>query len=74
MIVSDMENRFKGTKTYTTWLNDDKVSVDYVCSNLEDNEYIITAVWYNGVDVQNIINEEDFNNLEEEVNKFENDY
>lgn len=69
-----MENRFKGTKTYTTWLNDDKVSVDYVCSNLEDNEYIITAVWYNGVDVQNIINEEDFNNLEEEVNKFENDY
>ena len=69
-----MENRFKGTKTYTTWLKDDKVSVDYVCSNLEDNEYIITAVWYNGVDVQNIINEEDFNNLEEEVNKFENDY
>lgn len=67
-------NRFKGTKTYTTWLNDDKVSVDYVCSNLEDDEYIITAVWYNGVDVQNIINEEDFNNLEEEVNKFENDY
>ena len=66
-------NRFKGTKTYTTWLNDDKVSVDYVCSNLDD-EYIITAVWYNGVDVQNIINEGDFNNLEEEVNKFENDY
>jgi len=67
-------NRFKGTKTYTTWLNDDKVSVDYVCSNLEDDEYMITDVWNNGVYVQNINNAEDSYKLEEEVNRFENDY
>ena len=39
-------NRFKGVKLHNTWLNDDTVTVDYVCSVLDD-ELIITAVWYN---------------------------
>lgn len=65
-------NRFKGTKSHSTWLNDDTVSVEYVCGDLDD-EYIITAVWYNGVDIQKLINDADFNKLEEEVYKFENE-
>lgn len=65
-------DRFKGNKLHSTWLNDDTVSIDYVCSDLDD-EYIITAVWYNGVDVQNIINDADFERLVEEVNRFENE-
>lgn len=64
--------RFKGTKLHSTWLNDDTVTVDYVCSDLDD-ELIITAVWYKGIDVQNIINDTDFERLIEEINKFENE-
>lgn len=64
--------RFKGIKLHSTWLNDDTVTVDYVCSDLDD-ELIVTAVWYNGIDVQNIVNDADFERLIEEINKFENE-
>lgn len=64
--------RFKGTKLHSTWLNDDTVTVDYVCSDLDD-ELIITAVWYNGIDIQNIVNDADFERLIEEINRVENE-
>lgn len=64
--------RFKGTKLHSTWLNDDTVTVNYSWSGLDD-ELIITTVWYKGVDVQNIINDADFEKLIEEINKFENE-
>jgi len=64
--------RFKGIATHSTWLNDDTVTVDYICSDLDD-DLIITAVWYNGIDVQNIVNDADFERLIEEINKFENE-
>ena len=65
-------NRFKGTKLHSTWLNDDTVTVEYSWSDLDD-ELIITAVWYNGIDVQNIVNDADFEKLIEEINRVENE-
>lgn len=64
--------RFKGIATHSTWLNDDTVTVDYVCSDLDD-ELIITAVWYCGIDVQKLVNDADFERLIEEINNLENE-
>ena len=64
--------RFKGVKLHNTWLNDDTVTVVYVCSDLDD-DLIITKVWYNGIDVQNIVNDADFERLIEEINRVENE-
>ena len=65
-------SRFKGTKLHSTWLNDDTVTVVYVCSDLDD-DLIITKVWYNGIDVQNIVNDADLERLIEEINRVENE-